>query len=65
MKRYISKDKEIPISEKVKKMFRYSPSYEAQKCHSKMSLRYNFASNSVRPHSLRQDEINCEYSSVK
>lgn len=45
-------------------MFRYSPSYEAQKCYSKLPLRYSYASN-TKQHLLKQNEINCEYSSVK
>lgn len=44
-------------------MFRYSPSYEAQKCYSKLTLRHSIASNINR--SFKQAEINSEFSSVK
>lgn len=57
MKRHQNIQKEIPISEKVKKMFRYSPSYDAQKCYSKLPLRNNNA-NAIT-NNFKNHEIDC------
>lgn len=47
-------------------MFRYSPAYQAQKCHSKFPLRYSNASTrNNETQAPKNSEINCEYSSVK
>jgi hypothetical protein len=46
-------------------MFRYSPSYEAQKYYSKLPLRQSNASTIGISRSFKQHEINSEYSSVK